>query len=812
MNTILQDFRFALRRLRHTPSFTIVAVVTLALGIGANTAIFSVVNAALLRPLPYPDAERLVRVYSTRDGHPSSVSPPDFTDWRDQPGVFEHAAALNSNSDFTLTGGESPARIPGAQVTADFFTVLRAAPVLGRGFRASDAVVGQDKVAILGYGLWRQRFGARADVVGQSIELDGSRFVVVGVMPRDFDYPHNAELWTPLAFTTDELTTQRGAHYLDVIARLAPGVSLERADAATRSLAGRIAEQYPRTNKTWSAQVVSLRDALVGDVRPALLMLLGAVGLVLLIACVNVANLLLARSMSRARELAIRTALGAGRSVIVRGVLSESILLAVLGGAAGLIVASWATSALTALQPDALRGVGPVSIDGTVLAFTIALAIATGFIFGLLPALQAARLTDVSGRLKEGSRSATGGREWWRARGALVGVEIALAVMLLSGAGLLIRSFVHLVRTDPGFRTEHLLTFSLSLPDAAYPKPEQSDAFFTQLLTEVRALPGVEGASAASGLPLSDFSYQISLHSLNGRVLSSDEQDQLPSPQIRIVAPDYFDVLGVRLLRGRPITDMDNALAARAVVVNESAARLYWPGEDPIGREVSIGTRFGFDGDRAGGTVVGVVSDMRDFGPAEAAKPELFLSHSQIPVTYMSVAVRTASPNSEALLESVRARLASIDPNVPIYQARTMDRLLGESVAQPRFYMLLLGVFALCALLLAAIGIYGVMAYVVGQRTHEIGVRMALGARGEQVLREVVARGMRPAIVGLVAGIAGALALTGALSKLLYGVSTTDPLTFLVVAVVLTVVALLANWIPARRAARVDPAIALRSE
>jgi putative ABC transport system permease protein len=488
------------------------------------------------------------------------------------------------------------------------------------------------------------------------------------------------------------------------------------------------------------------------------------------------------------------------------------VLLAVLGGAAGLVVATWATSALVALQPDAIRGLGPVSIDGTVLGFTIILVLITGFLFGLLPALQASNIADVSGRLKEGSRSATGGREWWRARGVLVGVEMALAVMLLAGAGLLIRSFVRLVQTDPGFRTEHVLTFNLSLPDASYPKPEQSDAFFTRLLAEVRALPGVEAASGIFGLPLTDFSYQISVHDLDGRVLSSDEQDALPSPQIRVVAPSYFDVLGIRMLHGRPIADADNAGAPRAVVVNETAARLYWPGEDAVGREITVGTTLGLGRGRAGGTVVGVVADTKDFGPAEATKPEVFFSHSQMPVSFMSIVVRTASPNSEALLSSIRDRLRAIDPNIPIYQARTIDQLLGDSVAKPRFYMLLLGAFALCALVLAAIGIYGVMAYVVGQRTHEIGVRMALGARGDQVLREVVGRGMRPAMVGLVAGISGALALTGVLSKLLYGVSATDPLTFVGVALVLAAVALLANLVPARRAARVDPAIALRSE
>ena len=812
MDTILNDIRLALRRLRRTPGFTLVAVLTLALGIGANTAIFSVVNAALLRPLPYPDAQRIVRLYTTRDGGHGTVSPPDFTDWRAQAGVFQHVAALNSNSDFTLTGTTSPERVAGAQVTADFFSVLQTPPAIGRAFTQSDAVVGQDKVAIVSYPLWQQRFGARSDIVGQSIELDGVRYTVVGVMPRGFAYPQEAKLWTPLAFTAEDLTTQRGAHYLDVIARLRPGVTLEQAQAAMKAVAARLASQYPRTNKTWSAMVVPMRDALVGDVRPALLMLLGAVGLVLLIACVNVANLLLARSMSREREMAIRTALGSGRAAIVRGLLTESMLLAVLGGAAGLLVASWATSALVKLQPDAIRALGTVSIDGTVLAFTIALVLLTGLVFGLLPALQASGIADVSSRLRDSSRSTTGGREWWRARGVLVGVEMALAVMLLVGAGLLMRSFVRLVQTDPGFRTEHILTFNLSLPDARYPKPEQSEQFFKELLPEVRALPGVEAASAIFGMPLTDFSYQISVHELDGRVLPSDEADQLPSPQIRIVAPDYFKVLGITVLRGRPITDVDNAAAPPAVVVNETTARLYWPGQEAVGRELTVGTSFGLGRGRVGGTVVGVVADTKDFGPGEAAKPELFLSHSQVPVTFMSVAVRTASPNSEALLGSIRSRLHDIDPNIPIYQARTIDELLGESVAKPRFYMLLLGAFALCALVLATIGIYGVMSYVVGQRTHEIGVRMALGARGSQVLRDVVARGMRPAVAGLVAGLAGALVLTSVLSKLLYGVSATDPLTFVGVAVLLAAVALLANWIPARRAARVDPAIALRSE
>ena len=812
MDSLLHDLRFAMRTLLKSPGFTLIAVVTLALGIGANTAIFSVVNAALLRPLPYPDAERLVRVYSAQEGDRSTVSPPDFADWRAQAGVFEHAAALNSSSDFTLTGSDEPVRVPGAQVTPDFLEVLRTPPALGRGFSESDGVVGQNRVAILGYGLWQQRFGARPDIVGQPIELDGVRYSVVGVMPRGFEYPQGAELWTPLAFTAEEMATQRGAHYLDVIARLKPGVTIEGAQAAMEAIAARLAQQYPKSDKGWSAQVSSMRDSLVGDVRPALLILLGAVGLVLLIACANVANLLLARSMTRGREIAIRTALGASRAAIVRGILAESMLLAALGGAAGLVVASWATSALIKLQPDAIRGLGAVTIDRSVLAFTIALVLITGLLFGILPALQASRIADVSSRLKESSRSTTGGREWWRARGVLVGAEMALAVMLLAGAGLLMRSFVRLVRTDPGFRTEQILTFNLSLPDARYPKPEQSDQFFAELLPEIRSIPGVQSASAVFGMPLTGFSFQISIHEMDGRVLTSDESDELPSPQIRIVTPDYFGVLGIPVLRGRPITGVDNARAPRAVVVNQSAARLYWPGEDAVGREITVGTSFGMGRGRVGGTVVGVVADTREFGPGAPTKPEIFLPHSQVPVTFMSVAVRTKSPDSDALLGAIRSRLQAIDPNVPIYQARTIDQLLGDAVAKPRFYMVLLGAFALCALILAAIGIYGVMAYVVGQRTHEIGVRMALGARAGQVLREVVTRGMRPAVVGLVTGIVGALILTRVLSRLLYGVSATDPLTFLGVAVVLVAVALVATWIPARRASGVDPAIALRSE
>ena len=812
MSSILQDLRYALRSLRKSPGFTLVAVLTLALGIGANTSIFSVVNAALLRPLPYPEPERLVRVFSERDGDAWTVSPPDFVDWRDQAGVFQHAAALNSGSDFTLTGTDTPERVPGAQVTPDFFAVLGTTPALGRAFTADNGVVGQDKVAVLSDELWRRRFGASPDIVGKSIELDGVHYTVVGVMPRGFAYPREAQLWTPLAFSAEDLTTQRGAHYLDVVARLKPGVSIEQATMAMQAVAARLAQQYPKSDKGWSAQVTTMRDSLVGDIRPALLILLGAVGLVLLIACANVANLLLARSMARARELAIRTALGASRPAIVRGILVESVLLAAFGGAAGLIVASWGTHALIALQPDAMRGLGDVTIDASVLGFTIALVLLTGLVFGLFPALQASRLMNVSGRLTESSRSSTGGREWWRARGALVGAEMALAVMLLAGAGLLMRSFVRLIHTDPGFRTEHVLTFNLQLPDARYPKPEQSDVFFTQLLQQVSAVPGVQDASAIFGMPLTGFAYQISIHELDGRTLSSDESDQLQSPQIRIVRPDYFQVMGIPVLRGRPITDADRAGAPPAVVVNQTAARLYWPGQDPVGHELTIGTSFGLGRGRAGGTVVGVAADTRDFGPRTAPKPEIYLSHSQMPVTFMSVAVRTTLANDDALLNAIRTRLEAIDPNVPIYRARTIDQLIGDSVAQPRFYMLLLGTFALAALVLAAIGIYGVMAYIVGQRTHEIGVRMALGARTGQVVRQVVARGMRPAIVGLVIGILGSLALTRVLSRLLYGVGATDPLTFVGVAVVLVGVAFVATWLPARRAARVDPVIALRSE
>jgi putative ABC transport system permease protein len=813
MDTLLHDLRYAFRGLRRSPGFALVAVLTLALGIGANTAIFSVVNTALLRPLPYPEPDRLVRVYSGRNGENTwTVSPPDFVDWRAQAGVFAHTAALNSGADYTITGAGGAERVAAAQVTPDFFDVLGVPPALGRGFTQDNAQVGQDKVAVLSYGLWQQRFGGQPDIVGQTIQLDGVTYAIAGVMPKGFAYPAEARLWTPLAFSAHDLATQRGAHYLDVIARLKPGVTLTQAQSAMQGVAARLSQQYPKTNDKWSANVATLRDSLVGDVRPALLILLGAVGLVLLIACANVANLLLARAMGRERELAIRTALGAGRGAIVRGILTESLLLAILGGIAGLLVAVWGTHALITLQPDAVSGMGPVGVDATVLGFTLVLTLLTGVLFGLIPALHASRVANLSGRLKEGSRGATGSREWWRARSLLVTAEMAFAVILLAGAGLLMKSFVRLIDTDPGFRTEHVLTFNLSLPDARYQTPEQSDAFYTQFLEQVRSLPGVQDASAIFGLPLTGFGYQISVHELDGRVLSSREEDELPSPQVRIVTPDYFQVLGIPVLRGRSITDADRAGAPPVVVVNETAAKLYWPGESAVGHHFTIGTDMGVSPDRVGGTVVGVVADTKDNGPSVVPKPQMYLSHSQVPVTFMSIAVRTASVDENALVSAIRSRLHDIDPNIPMYQVSTMQQLLGDSVAQPRFYMLLLGVFAGAALLLAAVGIYGVMAYVVGQRTHEIGVRMALGARGPQVLRQIVGRGMRPAMAGVALGLAGSIAITRVLSDLLYGVSATDPLTFIGVAVVLVAVSLAATLVPARRATTVDPVIALRAE
>jgi putative ABC transport system permease protein len=809
MNTAWHDLRYAVRSLLKSPGFTIVAVLTLAIGIGANTAIFSVVNAVLLKPLPLPEPGELVRVYELNEGQPWTASPPNFVDLRRENSVFEEMAAYTGTA-AALTGDGEAKRVAGSVVTAGFFPVLGTTPMLGRAISPADTVTGQDRVVVLSHDLWQRHFRADPAIVGRSVRLEGRDHTVIGVMPPGFDYPAGAELWAPLAFSEEDLTTQRGAHYLKVIARLAPGVTVDQASAQMAAI-GRVLElRYPDTNTGVSASAVGLRDALVGDVRPALLILLGAVGFVLLVACANVANLLLARTAGRRRELAVRSALGAGRDRLVRHVLTESVLLALAGAAAGLLLAVLGLQLLLTLPVEDVPRLERTELDGAVLGFTVAVSMFTGVLFGLLPALKAGSTRDLTGALKAGGSAVAGDRARGCTRGALVVAEMALAVLLLTGAGLLLKSFVELQRVDPGFNPRGVLTFDMALPGARYPEPHQARTFFAELKQRINALPGVESVAGVFGLPLSRFNYVMSVEKVDGGPAYKTPGEE-PYTQVRIVTPEYFHTMEIPLLAGRALAESDRAGTQPVVVVNESAAKLLWPGDDPLGHTFELGTTLGIGGARVGGTVVGVVADIKHDGLSEPSRPAVFAVHSQFPVDFMSMTVRTSVP-PQSLIAAIREEVRAMDSELPFDQVRTMEQRLSESVAQPRFYMSLLGIFAAAALILAAIGIYGVMSHSVRNRTNEIGVRRAVGADAGDVVAMVLKQAMKLAVGGLVLGLLAAFLLTRVLSGLLFGVSATDPGTFIGVALLLAAVAIAASYIPARRATRVDPMIALREE
>ena len=809
MSSGLHDLRYAGRALLKSPGFTTVAVLTLALGIGANTAIFSVVNGVLLKPLPFHEAERLVQVFEVTRGGLGTASPPNFTDWRADNTVFREMGAYTATAG-VLGGSGDPQRIAGAAVTGGFFPVLAEAPTIGRAITETDAVVGQGRVVVLGHALWQRRFGGDPGITGRTVQLDGGDYTVIGVMPAGFEYPAGAEMWVPLAFTEEDLATQRGAHYLDVIARLAPGTTVERASSEMTAIADLLEARYPDSNTGSSAVVVPLREAIVGDARPALLILLGAVGFVLLMACANVANLLLARTAARKRELAVRSALGAGQGRLVRHLLAESVLLALIGGAAGLVLAKLALDVLLTLSVDGMPRLAETRLDGTVLVFTAAVSVLTGVVFGLLPAIRSGRARDLTAALKSGGGAVAQDRTGGRTQAVLVVAEMALAVLLLAGAGLLSKSFLSLQRVDPGFNPRGVLTFDIALPRSGYPEPEDSRAFFGEFERRVAALPGVERVAGIFGLPLTGFNYTISVERLDGAP-AYDEPGEERYTQVRVVTPGYFRAMEIPLLAGRPLAQTDRAGTEPVVVVNESAAELLWPGGDPLGHRFELGTTLGLGGPRIGGTVVGVVADVRHHGPAEAPRPEVYAAHGQFPVDFLSMTVRTSMPPA-SLVNPVREQLRALDRSLAMDDVRTMEQRLAASVAQPRLYALLLSVFAAAALLLAAVGIYGVMSCAVRNRVNEIGIRRALGAEARDVLRMVVGSAMSLALGGLALGLLAAFALTRVLAGFLYGVSATDPLTFAAVAILLTAVALLASFIPARRAARVDPMIALREE
>jgi putative ABC transport system permease protein len=811
LEMLLQDVRYAARTLIRKPGFAVITVLTLALGIGANTAIFSAVRAVLLRPLPFPQPDALVFVSSTTVAAPTraggAASPPDFVDWRQQNRSFTELAALYASS-YALTGVGTAEQIPGATATGGLFNILGVPALYGRTLDLSDDAIGGADVAVIGHGLWSRRFGSDPSIVGRTVMLDGVERRIVGVMPRGFAFPLESELWVPLRLSERELATQRGAHYLEVVGRLKDGVSLEQAAGDMNGIVRQLAAAYPRTNRDKRAAVHTFRDALVGDVRPALFMLLGAVGFVLLIVCVNVANLVLTRALGRTREMAIRTALGAGRFRLVRGVLVESLLLATIGGVAGLGVAIWAARGIAALQ----RGLDiplldQTRIDPVVIAFTAVVSIAAALLCGTLPAWHTSALGQLAQRIRADGGTGTGDRKRHRLRATLIVTETAVAVVLLVGAGLLLRSFMRLTSVELGIDTAGVQTFNISLPETRYSQPMQRAEFVSALLDDLARQPGVDSAGAIFGLPLSNTRYTISMSTLDGRRLSDEEQDRR-SLQVRVATPDYFRTLRIPLVQGRPFTASDRLGAPYVVIVNETAAKMLWPSESALGHQFTLGTRMGQEGANAGGVVVGVARDVRDFGARVPARPTVYLAHAQFPVDSVAVTVRGGAGSS--LLEPLRAVVQRHDADVPIFRVRTMEQLAADAVAQPRVYMLLLGLFAATAVVLAALGIYGVLAHAVSQRTREIGIRLALGAGRYSVVTMVVRQAAGLAIAGLTIGLGLALAAGGAVQNLLFGVEPTDTTTYLSVAVGLLLIALAASYVPARRAAGVDPVRALR--
>ena len=806
MDTLRQDLLYALRRLRKAPGFTAVAVVTLALGIGANSAIFSVVNGVLLRPLPYPESDRLVGMYHVSEGRRATMSGPNFIDAAHAAHSLESAAATYGAS-ATLTGDGEPSQLEVARVSASLFSVLRVGPALGRTFTADEDTPGKTDVVVLSYALWQGRFGGDPGVIGRRIQLDGVACEVVGVMPPGFSYPSDRQAWLPIPYDESFVSRQRAAWYLGGIARLKPGVTPEQAAAELETIGRNLARQYPDANEGVGLTTFPLHEAMVGDIRQSVLFLLGAVGLVLLIACANVANLLLARSAARESELAVRTALGARRGRLVRQLLTESVILSMAGGGLGLLLGVWGAAFLVSLKPQGIPRLDAVAVDPTVILFTFGIAVVTGLLFGAVPAFQATR-GGLSASLKAGGRGAVTHRGGARVRGALVVAEMALAVMLLAGAGLLLRSFVRLQSVNPGFDAAQTLSFDVSLPRAGYADPPKQVAFFDQLLPRLRALPGVRASEAVMMLPLTGSSFNISFEIVGRPPVPLALQ---PSMEVRVATPGYFGAMAIPIARGRGFTDDDTAGQPPVLLLSEAAARTFFPGEDPIGKTINLGWGRGPGRPRAGGQVVGIVGDVKAASLGDPDEPHVYLPYRQWPDRTMSVVVKTTPPPA-SLVAAVRQEVHAIDPNLPLASVGSLEQIVSASISQQRFYMLLLTTFAGVALVLAAVGIFGVLSYAVSQRTREIGIRMALGAQGSSVIRLIVRQAMLLVACGVAAGLTLGLLLSQTMAKMLFSVTSTDPATYVAVSVTLTVVALFACWLPARRATRVDPIVALRAE
>ena len=814
MNGLIQDFRYALRQLRKSPGFAAVAVITLALGIGFNTAIFSVVNAVLLRPLAFADASRLVRIWHVppEKSFPGMttfpVSAANYLDWERQTQVFDHMA-IYSYHGFTVTGGDKPEQLSAGAVSSGFFATLGVQPILGRVLSPEEDQPGRSHVVVLSYRLWQDHFGGNPGIVGHDINLDGQPYLVAGVMPSNFQFPDFAKMWTPMAWTDQERAV-RGEHHSIVIARLKPGVELKQAQAEMNTISDRLQQQYPDDDKGWGAVVVPMQQDLVSDVRPALLVLLGAVAFVLLIACVNVANLALAKTFSRQKEIAIRTALGATSVRILRQILTETVLLALSGGALGLAFAHFAVRFIVAFLADKLPHSIEVGLDSKVLIFTAVISVITGIVAGVLPAWRLTR-RDVNQALKQGLGRTDADSGGHRTRSILVVSEVALSLILLIGAGLMIRSFQNLRNVNPGFDSRQVLTMSVVISRAKFLSPDQAISFFDRVLQRVRSLPGVESAAVIDNIPLTGGSHQPI--AIEGRpVVPMSEQ---PEVDVRLVSAGYMSAMHIPTLRGRGLSDTDVAGRPAVVLVSESMARQFWPGEDPVGKRLTL--TFYPDAIRE---VVGVVGDVK-LDSLDEIRPSatLYFPLDQVSVPAaggwrsfpMTLLVRSRSGSGE-LASSVSNAVHEVDRGIPLVDISTMDELVENSLSQQRFNMLLLGAFAALALLLAAVGIYSVLSYSVKRSVREIGIRLALGAPVGEVLRMVVFEAMKPTLLGVAIGTAGALALGRVLSSLIFGVRPTDPLTFVAVAALLAAVALVASIVPAYRATKVDPMVALRYE
>jgi putative ABC transport system permease protein len=814
MNNLLQDIRFGLRMLLKSPSVSIVATIALALGIGANTAIFSVVNAVLLRPLPFPDPNSLVALFETdlqRGQLRGSHSYPNFMDLRAQNTVFERVSSYHG-ADYIMTGRGEPARLQGLVVTSDLFPLLGVAPMLGRTFVPDEDKPSENgRVVILSQALFQKRFNSDPSILNQPVTLEGRSFTVVGVMPASFEFPiqnEPVELWTTIAGDASgstPVTNQRGAHFLQVIGRLKPGVSMEQAQAEITAIAARLEQQYPDTNTRKSLRVDSALGALVGDIRPALLILLGAVACVLLIACANVANLLLARATGRHKEMAIRAALGASRLRVIRQLLTESVMLSLLGAAVGLLLAVWWSDLLIALGKDDIPRAIQVGIDSRVLGFTLGISLLTGLLFGLAPAFHSSK-TDLVDSLKEGGRGTGEGARRNRVRNVLVVSELAIAVVLLVGAGLLMRSLWRLQNVSSGLRPENVLTFNVGLPEVKYDSDKQSQ-FFIDLRSRLESSPGVQSASSIFPLPLSGDRFSISFE-IEGRPVAPKDE---PSADFFTTGVGYFRAMGIPIIKGRDFDDRDKHGSTPVIIVTETFARLHFPNEDPIGKRIHPGISSYEGEDSTMREIVGIVGDVRNRSLSTEARAAYYVPQTQIPFSQMVMVVKTAS-EPRSFIPAVTKEVGAMDQDLALFGVKSMDEYLSASVAAPRFSTTLLSIFAGVALVLTIVGLYGVMSYSVAQRTNEIGIRLALGAQSRDVLLMIVKQGSFLILLGLAIGLAGAFALTRLIASLLFGVTAKDPFTFAAVAVLLALVALLACYIPAWRATKVDPMDALRCE